>query len=101
MNDNPEGYTGDGHYFKAGVYNQCRAIPKQPQGAARERAIGPSTANGDYAQVSFSRLVVSGLNRKVHLAMSKVFDVYYLWARSASHRLYHRHGQRYVHDCCR
>jgi len=60
--DNPQGYIGDGHYFKAGVYNQCRAAPKKGE----EQAPCPGTgdwvtdkANGDYAQVSFSKLLVS------------------------------------------
>jgi len=62
IDGNPKGYTGDGNYFKAGVYNQCRAVLKPNE----EKPMCPGTgdwatdqANGDYAQVSFSRLVVS------------------------------------------
>ena len=60
--DSPIGYTQDSHYFKAGVYNQCRAASKPSE--LRERCGGTGDwavdkANGDYAQVSFSRLVVS------------------------------------------
>jgi len=60
--DNPKGYTGDGNYFKAGVYNQCRAVPKKHETKPTCPGTGDwaiDKANGDYAQVSFSRLVVS------------------------------------------
>ena len=60
--DNPNGYTGDGHYFKAGVYNQCRAVPKKNETQGRCPGTGDwsiDEPNGDYAQVSFSKLIVS------------------------------------------
>ena len=60
--DNPFGYKGDGQYFKAGVYNQCRAVPKKGQTKGRCPGTGDweiDKANGDYAQVSFSKLIVS------------------------------------------
>jgi len=60
--DNPQGYIGDGHYFKAGVYNQCRAVPTKNETEGRCPGTGKwskDKANGDYAQVSFSRLIVS------------------------------------------
>lgn len=60
--DNPQGYTGDGHYFKAGVYNQCRAALKKNEAEAPCQGTGDwaiDKARGDYAQVSFSRLVVT------------------------------------------
>lgn len=59
--DNPAGYTGDALYFKAGIYNQCST----KTGGGLWYAGCPGTgdwatdkANGDYAQSSFSRLVV-------------------------------------------
>jgi len=61
--DNPMGYRQDRHYFKAGVYNQCRAIPKKGEIEGRCPGTGnwvTDQANGDYAQVSFSRLIVTG-----------------------------------------
>ena len=60
--DNPKGYIGDGHYFKAGVYNQCRAVPKKGETKGRCPGTGDwaiDKANGDYAQVSFLKLLVS------------------------------------------
>ena len=60
--DNPQGYIGDGNYFKAGVYNQCRAVPKKGESKGRCPGTGDwaiDQANGDYAQVSFSKLIVT------------------------------------------
>ena len=60
--DNPNGYIGDGHYFKAGVYNQCRALAKKNETQGRCPGTGDwaiDKANGDYAQVSFSKLIVT------------------------------------------
>ena len=60
--DNSQGYIGDGHYFKAGVYNQCRAAPKKGKTKGRCHGTGDwsiDKPNGDYAQVSFSKLIVS------------------------------------------
>lgn len=60
--DNRAGYAQDAHYFKAGVYNQCRAALKENETEQRCGGTGDwaiDQANGDYAQVSFSRLVVS------------------------------------------
>ena len=65
--DNPQGYIGDGNYFKAGVYNQCRAVPKKGETEGRCPGTGDwaiDKANGDYAQVSFSKLLVSGADAK-------------------------------------
>jgi len=62
VKDNPQGYIGDGNYFKAGVYNQCRAVPKKGETQGRCPGTGDwktDQANGDYAQVSFLKLVVS------------------------------------------
>ena len=60
--DNPTGYAGDAHYFKAGTYNQCST--KDAPGVWYAACPGTGDwatdkANGDYAQATFSRLVVS------------------------------------------
>ncbi len=60
--DNRYSYGGDSMYFKAGMYNQCSTKP----GGGTWKAGCPGTgdwavdkANGDYAQATFSRLVLS------------------------------------------
>ena len=60
--DNPLGYTGDSQYFKAGIYNQCST--KDAPGIWYAACPGTGDwatdkANGDYAQATFSRLVVT------------------------------------------
>lgn len=60
--DNPKGYAGDAHYFKAGIYNQCST--KDAPGIWYAACPGTGDwetdkANGDYAQATFSRLVVT------------------------------------------
>ncbi len=62
VKDNPKGYEGDSHYFKAGIYNQCST--KDAPGIWYAACPGTGDwatdkANGDYAQATFSRLVVS------------------------------------------
>ena len=59
--DNPYSYGGDSLYFKAGIYNQCSTRT----GSSMWYAGCPGTgdwekdkADGNYAQASFSRLVV-------------------------------------------
>ena len=64
--DNPEGYAGDAHYFKAGIYNQCST--KDAPGVWYAACPGTGDwetdkANGDYAQATFSRLVVSAAEK--------------------------------------
>jgi poly(beta-D-mannuronate) lyase len=59
--DNTYSYGGDSLYFKAGVYNQCST--KNEPGMWYVACDGTGdwdtdSANGDYAQTSFSRLVV-------------------------------------------
>lgn len=59
--DNPFGYTLDWHYFKAGAYNQCST--KDQKGVWYAACLGTGDwqvdkQNGDYAQVTFSRLKV-------------------------------------------
>lgn len=59
--DNPYGYTGDLHYFKAGAYNQCSS--KMQEGFWYPGCFGTGDwatdkANGDYAQVTFHSLTV-------------------------------------------
>jgi len=61
--DHPNGYANDAHYFKAGIYNQCRAVLKNDK-ETETRCQGTGDwvtdkANGDYFQVSFSRLNVT------------------------------------------
>ncbi len=63
--DHPHGYTGDLHFFKAGAYNQCST--KDAPGIWYANCAGTGDwetdkANGDYAQVTFTRLV-TGLAR--------------------------------------
>ena len=60
--DNPKGYAGDAHYFKAGIYNQCstKDAPGIWYGACPGTGDWETDkANGDYAQATFSRLVVT------------------------------------------
>ena len=59
--DNPYSYGGDTLYFKAGVYNQCSTRTQDGfwyAGCAGTGDWDMDKANGDYAQASFSRLVV-------------------------------------------
>lgn len=61
LKDNPLSYGGDSLYFKAGAYNQCSTKSDKSFWAAA--CAGTSDwakdkANGDYTQVTFSRLVV-------------------------------------------
>ncbi|MEL7218639.1 MAG: polysaccharide lyase family 7 protein, partial [Pseudomonadota bacterium] len=60
--DNPYAYGGDSLYFKAGAYNQCSTKTGGGSwyaGCAGTGDWSTDKANGDYAQVSFSRLVLS------------------------------------------
>lgn len=54
--DNPLGYTGDSMYFKAGVYNQCNT-KSGACGGTGDWSV--DRVNGDFARVTFSKLVVS------------------------------------------
>lgn len=59
--DNPQGYTGDMLYFKAGAYNQCSS--KLQDGFWYPGCLGTGDwetdqANGDYAQVTFHNLTL-------------------------------------------
>ena len=59
--DNPYSYRGDSLYFKAGIYNQCSTQNKPGVWYAACAGTGDwatDKANGDYAQATFSRLVV-------------------------------------------
>jgi poly(beta-D-mannuronate) lyase len=59
--DNPLGYGGDSLYFKAGAYNQCSTRTAEGfwyPGCGGTGEWSVDRANGDYAQVSFSRLVL-------------------------------------------
>ncbi|MFT2091088.1 polysaccharide lyase family 7 protein [Paraglaciecola sp. 2405UD69-4] len=58
--DHPNGYTGDGNFFKAGAYDQCSI--KDDPGFWYPACLGTGDwetdkANGDYAQVTFMKLV--------------------------------------------
>ncbi|MEL7445870.1 MAG: polysaccharide lyase family 7 protein [Pseudomonadota bacterium] len=60
--DNPYSYGGDSLYFKAGVYNQCSTRSGGGNWYAACDGTGDwetDKANGDYAQATFSRLVLS------------------------------------------
>jgi len=57
--DNPEGYSKDQLYFKAGIYNQCSTSDKEGFWYAACPGIGKwsiDKANGNYAQASFSKI---------------------------------------------
>jgi poly(beta-D-mannuronate) lyase len=58
--DHPNGYSGDVLYFKAGAYNQCST--KNDSGFWYPKCLGTGDwktdkANGDYTQVTFTRLI--------------------------------------------
>jgi len=60
--DNPKGYSGDWHYFKAGAYNQCST--KDMKGIWYSGCAGTGNwpvdkTNGDYTSVTFSRLLLN------------------------------------------
>lgn len=60
--DNPQGYAGDWHYFKAGAYNQCST--KDAEGIWYAGCSGTGDwatdkANGDYVSVTFTDLRLS------------------------------------------
>lgn len=60
--DNKYSYGGDSLYFKAGVYNQCSTKDEPGMWYVACPGTGDwatDKANGDYAQSSFSKLVVS------------------------------------------
>ena len=59
--DNKYSYGGGTHYFKAGIYNQCSTTNKPGMWYVACDGTGDwatDKANGDYAQATFSRLVV-------------------------------------------
>ena len=59
--DNPAGYTGDWHYFKAGAYNQCSTKDQPGFWYAACPGTGDwatDKANGDYVSVTFSALTL-------------------------------------------
>ena len=59
--DNPYSYGGDSLYFKAGIYNQCSTRTGKSDWYAGCPGTGDwekDKADGNYAQASFSRLVV-------------------------------------------
>lgn len=60
--DNPDGYTGDAMYFKAGVYNQCSTHDSEDirdPGCAGTGDWATDKANGNYASVAFQRIQLS------------------------------------------
>jgi len=60
--DNSGGYTGDQMYFKAGIYNQCSTKDQEGFWYAAcpgEGVWSVDKANGNYAQSTFSKLVLS------------------------------------------
>jgi poly(beta-D-mannuronate) lyase len=57
--DNPNGYKGEGNFFKAGAYNQCSTTDKPSFRYPACPGTGDWTtdkANGDYTQVTFMQL---------------------------------------------
>ena len=57
--DNPDGYSGDAMYFKAGVYNQCSTRDTDDTGDPACAGTGDwatDKVNGDYASVAFRRI---------------------------------------------
>ncbi len=61
-NDNPNGYSGDAFYFKAGAYNQCS--PNDDPSFRYPACAGTGDwatdkANGDYAAVAFRRITLT------------------------------------------
>lgn len=57
--DHPRAYAGDWLYFKAGLYNQCTPGTADDTPACPGTGSWPADrANGDYASVAFSRLVL-------------------------------------------
>jgi len=59
--DNPYAYGGDSLYFKAGIYNQCSTRSGESMWYSGCPGTGDwetDKANGNYAQATFSRLVV-------------------------------------------
>ncbi len=60
--DNPEGYSGDAMYFKAGAYNQCSARDDPAFWYPACAGTGDwetDKANGDYVSVAFGRIQLS------------------------------------------
>ena len=61
-NDFALGYAGDWHYFKAGAYSQCNGGTTNPFWGTACGGTGvweTDKQNGDYSQVTFSRLELS------------------------------------------
>ena len=61
--DNPYGYSGDLMYFKAGAYNQCSSKVQDGfwyPGCSGTGDWETDKENGDYAQVTFEKLSVTG-----------------------------------------
>jgi len=60
--DFAKGYSGDSLYFKAGAYNQCNVNTDEGFWSTACNSIGvwgTDYANGDYVQVTFSKLILS------------------------------------------
>jgi poly(beta-D-mannuronate) lyase len=60
--DNPNGYSGDAMYFKAGNYNQCStrdSVDTRDPACVGTGDWAIDKANGDYASVAFSRIKLS------------------------------------------
>jgi len=60
--DNPNGYTGDSMYFKAGSYNQCSTKDRDGiwyAGCAGTGDWDTDKANGDYASVAFKKILLT------------------------------------------
>ena len=60
--DNPQGYSGDALYFKAGNYNQCGTRDTSSRRYPACEGTGDwetDKANGDYASVAFRRITLA------------------------------------------
>lgn len=61
--DNPQGYSGDAMYFKAGAYNQCSTKDDSAMWYPACAGTGDwatDKANGDYTAVAFGRILMTG-----------------------------------------
>ena len=72
--DNPNGYSNDQLYFKAGIYNQCSTQDKEGFWYTACPGTGDwnkDKANGNYAQSTFSKLVLGASQAPKNLQASK------------------------------
>lgn len=76
--DNPEGYSGDWLFFKAGAFNQCNTKDSDhPDHTAcpGTRDWGTDVAYGDFTRVSFSRLLLDRAKKMVRKHSVKMEEI--------------------------